>query len=46
MDAPEIDPEVIIGVDRDIEAGEFSRVAITGADVYELEGEIAEETNL
>ena len=46
MDAPEIDNEVIIAVDRDIEAGEFSRITITGGDVYELEGEIAEETHL
>ncbi len=46
MDAPEIDNEVIIAVDRDIEAGKFSRITITGADVYELEGEIAEEKHL
>jgi ribosomal protein S12 methylthiotransferase len=46
MDAPEIDNEVIIAVDRDIEAGKFSRIAITGADVYELEGEITEEKHL
>ena len=46
MDAPEIDNEVIIAVDRDIEAGEFSRITITGADVHELEGERAEEQHL
>lgn len=46
MDAPEIDNQVIIAVDRDIEAGEFSRITVTGADTYDLEGEIAEEKHI
>jgi ribosomal protein S12 methylthiotransferase len=46
MDAPEIDNQVIIAVDRDIESGEFARITMTGADTYELEGEVAEEKHL
>lgn len=40
FDSPEVDPEVLIGGDNELKIGEFYNVCITGADDFDLYGEI------
>lgn len=43
MDAPEVDGYVFVSTDWNLMSGDFLRVRITGADEYDLIGEIIEE---
>ncbi|UCG39003.1 MAG: 30S ribosomal protein S12 methylthiotransferase RimO [bacterium] len=42
--APEVDG--VVRLDRDVEPGTFIRVRITGSDVYDLEGEVMEQSQI
>lgn len=42
FDSPEVDPEVLIKKDKELEIGNFYMVKITGAEVFELYGEVVE----
>ena len=41
FDSPEVDPEMLIGKDKPLEIGSFYDVRVTGADEYDLFGEVA-----
>ena len=41
FDSPEVDPEVLVKSDAKLVAGNFYDVKITGAETYDLYGEIA-----
>lgn len=43
MDAPEVDGFVFVSTDWELMSGDFLRVRITGADEYDLIGEVVEE---
>jgi ribosomal protein S12 methylthiotransferase len=40
FDSPEVDGEVLISTDKELQKGEFVTVKITGAEDYDLYGEI------
>ena len=43
MDAPEVDGDVFVATDWNLMSGDFLNVKITGADEYDLIGEVIEE---
>ena len=44
FDSPEVDPEMLIAKDKPLEIGAFYDVRVTGAEEYDLYGEVVSST--